>query len=262
MKVIILCGGKGTRLREHTVTLPKPMIEVGGRPILWHIMKLYAHYGMNEFILCLGYKGALIRDYFLNYEVSHSDLTVRLGQRNAIELHERTHDEDGWSVTLVDTGENAMTGARVKRAAQYLGKDDRSFALTYGDGVIDANLNDILQFHYAHRGLATVTGVRPPSRFGELLIEGDRVVSFGEKPQVSEGWINGGFFFLERGFLDYLSDQDSCVLEREPLEKCTADGQLFTFRHSGYWQCMDTYRDWELLDALWARGRAPWRVWS
>jgi len=266
MKAIILCGGQGTRLREHTVTLPKPMVEVGGRPILWHIMKIYAHHGITEFVLCLGYKGELIRNYFLNYENVHSDLTVRLGSRNgersSIEIHQRTHDEDGWQITLVDTGQHAMTGARVKRAARYLGDADQTFALTYGDGVTDADLSQVLAFHRGHRRLATVTGVRPPSRFGELRLEGDQVVFFGEKPQISEGMINGGFFFLERSFLDYLSEDDDCVLERRPMEKCTADGELRAFPHEGYWQCMDTYRDWERLEQLWHQGRAPWKVWA
>ncbi len=260
MKAIILCGGQGTRLREHTETQPKPMVRIGERPILWHIMKLYAHYDIIEFILCLGYKGHVIKDYFLNYEARNSDFTVEFGQ-SAVKYHGSTHDEYGWRVTLVDTGEAAMTGARVKRAARYLGDADQTFCVTYGDGLTDANLSELVKFHQSHGGLGTVTGVRPPSRFGELKVRGQRIAKFSEKPQVSEGVINGGFFVFERGFLDFLSNEDDCVLEREPLEHCAAMNQLFVYPHAGYWQCMDTHRDWEQLERLWRSGDAPWKVW-
>jgi glucose-1-phosphate cytidylyltransferase len=261
MKVIILCGGQGTRLREHTEIRPKPMVEIGGKPILWHIMKLYAHHGFSDFVLCLGYKGAQIKEYFLNYEAMNSDFTIKLGDRHAVAYHGCSHGETGWKVTLADTGEDAMTGARVKRVSRYLGTP-RTFAVTYGDGVSDVDLKAALTFHRAHGKLATVTGVRPSSRFGELAHRGTAVVQFSEKPQMEQGVINGGFFFFEPGFLRYLSDDSGCVLEREPMERCVADGQLHVYEHRGYWQCMDTYRDWEQLERLWRSGGAPWKVWS
>lgn len=262
MKAMILCGGEGTRLREHTETRPKPMVHVGGRPILWHIMKTYAHYGITEFILCLGYKGEVIKDYFLNYEAMNSDFTVELGQKNQIHYHGSDHNEDGWKVTLVDTGEKAMTGARVFRGARHLSDSDERFCLTYGDGVSDVNIAELLNFHETHEAAATVTGVMPPSRFGEIVHENSRVVAFAEKPQSGHRIINGGFFVLNRTFLDYLSDDPGCVLEREPLERCAKDGNLQVYAHAGYWQCMDTYRDWELLEREWNSGEAPWSVWS
>jgi len=259
---MILCGGLGTRLREHTETRPKPMVEVGDRPILWHVMKILAHHGIRDFVLCLGYKGHMIKEYFLNYESRNSDFTIELGRRDSIKFHGETHDEDGWKVTLADTGENAMTGARVKRASRYLLNSDETFCVTYGDGVTDVDLRAVLQFHRSHTGIATITGVRPPSRFGELRQESGRVVAFSEKPQVSEGMINGGFLFFDREFLDYLSEDSDCVLEREPLEACAAEGRLFVYEHQGYWQCMDTFRDWQQLDRQWREGDAPWKVWS
>ena len=259
MKAIILCGGRGTRLRESTETKPKPMVEIGGRPILWHIMKIYAHHGIREFVLCLGYKGHIIKEYFLNYETMNSDFTIHFGQRNEIEVHGDSTLENDWEVTLVDTGEEAMTGARIKRAARYLGNEP--FAVSYGDGVSDINLQEVLSFHKSHGGVATVTGVRPPSRFGELEVNGRKVMAFSEKSQVGQGLINGGFFFFEPEFLQYLSADDQCILEREPLERCAADGQLFVFEHPGYWECMDTYRDWENLEKRWRSGKAPWAKW-
>jgi glucose-1-phosphate cytidylyltransferase len=260
MRVMILCGGMGTRLRELTDLRPKPMVEIGGRPILWHIMKLYACHGMTDFLLCLGYKGSIIKEYFLNYEAMNSDFTVELGHRSGVHLHGAGHGERGWQVTLADTGESAMTGARIRRAAKFLG-DDQTFAVTYGDGLTDVDLSAALAFHRSHGGLATLTAVRPPSRFGELAATEGRVTAFIEKPQVAQGLINGGFFFFERGFIDYLTDDDTCVLEREPLERCAGDKQLFLFSHPGYWQCMDTIRDWESLQKQWESGRAPWKVW-
>ncbi len=259
MKALILCGGQGTRLREHTEVVPKPLVEIGGRPILWHLMKLYAHHGVREFVICLGYKGHLIRQYFLNYEAMNSDFTIELGKPDSIQYRGANHGENGWKVTLVDTGQNTMTGARVLRASRYL-KDDESFCLTYGDGLSDVDLTRLIAFHQDHGKLATVTGVRPPSRFGEMECDGDRVASFTEKPQMQEGLINGGFFVLQRDFLNYLSDADDCVLEREPLAHCANDGQLYVFPHMGFWHCMDTYRDWLHLDGLWNRGEAPWKA--
>lgn len=259
MKAMILCGGQGTRLRDLTETLPKPMVRIGHRPILWHIMKAYAHAGVTDFVLCLGYLGEAIKDYFLNYRTRHSDLTVTLGAEPGIELHDP--DDEGWRVTLAATGEKAMTGARVKRAAKYLNPGE-PFCLTYGDGVIGLDLRKVIEFHASHPGLVTMTAVRPPSRFGELVHERGKVSHFNEKPQVSGGLINGGFFVADPAFLEYLGEDDGCVLEREPLERAAADGQLFAYEHDGYWQCMDTYRDWLQLDTAWRSGDAPWKVWS
>jgi glucose-1-phosphate cytidylyltransferase len=260
VKTIILCGGQGTRLREHTELRPKPMVEIGGKPILWHIMKLYAFHGFNDFILCLGYKAHVIKEYFLNYKAMNCDFTVRLDQEESLTLHDRSAGEP-WRVTLVDTGEETMTGARVLRAARYLDDDD-SFMVTYGDGVSDVNLRHVQRFHENHGRVATLTGVRPPSRFGVLRTEGDRVVSFSEKPQADQGLISGGFFFFRREFLSYLDDTRGCTLEREPLETCAAEENLCVYEHAGFWQCMDTYRDWQSLEAQWQNGSAPWKVWD
>jgi len=262
MKAFILCGGQGTRLREHTEVQPKPMVEIGGRPILWHIMKLYAFHGITDFVLCLGYKAKVIKEYFLNYEAMNSDFTIMLGQREGLRLYGRSLTEDHWRVTVADTGENTMTGARILRAAKYLQPDDETFMVTYGDGLSNVNLRAELDFHLEHGRLATITGVRPPSRFGEMQCDGDRVVAFSEKPQIGHGLINGGFFCFRREFLKYLNDSPDCILERGPLESCAADGQLCVFEHLGYWQCMDTYRDWMSLESQWQSGNAPWKVWE
>lgn len=258
MQTLILCGGLGTRLREETEYRPKPMVEIGGRPILWHIMKGYAAHGFTDFVLLVGYKGQMIKEFFLNYEWLHRDITVTLGRRGSVRHHDN-HAEDGWRVTIVDTGGDTMTGARIKRAVDYI-EGDR-FMLTYGDGVANVDIPRLVIDHQRSRRLATVTGVRPPSRFGELVIEGDRVTRFNEKPQMHEGFINGGFFVLERGVLEYLSDEPSCVLEREPLERLADEDQLHVHCHTGFWQCMDTYRDLQLLNTLWESGEAPWKVW-
>jgi glucose-1-phosphate cytidylyltransferase len=257
--VMILCGGMGTRLREETEVLPKPMVEIGGgRPILWHIMKGYAAAGFSDFILCLGYKGQKIREYFLHYEAMHSDCTIELGRRDSLTIHDR-HDESSWRVTLVDTGLESQTGARVARAAKYVDAD--RFMLTYGDGVSNVDLQALVSFHGQQGTIGTVTGVRPSSRFGELIATGARVASFSEKPRMHEGLINGGFFVFSRRFLDYVGPQAGCVLEREPLERLVADGQLSVFVHDGFWQCMDTPRDVQLLKQLWESGRAEWKTW-
>ena len=258
--LMILCGGQGSRLREETEVRPKPMVEIGGRPILWHIMKLYASFGFKDFILCLGYKGHVIRDYFLNYKAYNADLTVRLGTPDAVEYHNR-HDEEDWRVTLVETGQGSQTGARVARAAPYV--DGPRFCLTYGDGLGDVDIAALLRFHAGHGKLGTVTGVRPPGRFGELRLERDgRATEFNEKPQVTEGFINGGFFVFEREFFDkYLATDEDLVLERAPLQRLARDGELMVFVHEGFWQPMDTYRELTLLDELWKSGRAPWKVW-
>lgn len=257
--VVILCGGLGTRLREETEYRPKPMVEVGGRPILWHIMKMYAAAGFTEFVLCLGYKGEVIKDYFLNYEAMHNDFTIDLGAPGSIVYHSRRHEQD-WSVTLADTGPDTMTGARIKRVAPYL-RGDR-FCVTYGDGVSDVDLTAVMASHAQAGLVGTVTGVRPTARFGELVADGDRVTAFHEKPQTIDGLVNGGFFVFERRFLDYLDDDPGCILERAPLEGLVRDQQLHVYRHGGFWQCMDTIRDHKYLNDLWAGGASPWRRWA
>jgi glucose-1-phosphate cytidylyltransferase len=260
MKVVILCGGQGSRLREETEVRPKPMVEIGGRPILWHIMKIYSAFGLKDFVLCLGYKGNVIKNFFLDYEARVNDFTVKLGNRRSIEYHSG-HDEEGWNVTLAETGESAMTGARLFRAGKYLG--DETFCLTYGDGLGDIDVKELISFHRNHGRIGTVTGVRPPGRFGELLSDGDKVATFAEKPQVTEGMINGGFFVFERAFIDrYLRDSDDLMLEEEPLRRLAEDGELMIWRHEGFWQPMDTFREWKLLDEMWSKGGAPWKVWD
>lgn len=254
--VFVLCGGLGTRLREETELRPKPMVPVGGRPILWHIMRSYARHGFRRFVLCLGYKAEVIKAYFLNYAQLSSDFTVEL-RTNALTVHSIDHDQD-WRVTLADTGELAMTGARVARAAsKYLG-DAQHFAVTYGDGLTDADLAGELRFHLAEGRVGTVLGVNPPSRFGELRVNGAAVEEFSEKPDFADSWINGGFFFFDRRFLPYLTQDDECVLEREPLVRLARDRQLSVYRHHGFWACMDTQRDREHLEKIWSSGRAPW----
>lgn len=254
MKVVILCGGRGTRLREETEYRPKPMVEIGGKPILYHIMKTYAHYGYTDFVLCVGYKGEVIKDYFLNFEALNNDFTIELGT-GAIQWH-GNHSARGWRVTVVDTGLDVMTGARVKRVERYI--DGDTFMLTYGDGVTDLNIAQLVRFHAASGKIGVVTGVTPPSRYGELGIVGDHVVSFREKPLPQDPSINGGYFVFNRKFFDYLSEDPDCVLERAPLERLVGDGQLAVFRHTAFWQCMDTYRDYQYLNELWDQGRAPW----
>jgi glucose-1-phosphate cytidylyltransferase len=258
MKAVLLCGGQGTRMREETEFRPKPMVEIGGRPILWHIMKLYAAADVREFVLCLGYRGAMIKDYFLHYHAQNSDISLDLASGD-VHLHRR-HRED-WRVTLVDTGLESMTGARVKRIAPYIGDDD-VFLCTYGDGLADIDIRALVAFHRAHGRLATVTGVTPPSRFGRLVADGSTVSTFAEKPLEGGEQINGGFFVFDRRVLERIGDDPGCVLEREPLEELARDGQLKVFEHRGFWQCADTVRDVELLRALWSDGAAPWRVWD
>ena len=255
MKTVILAGGLGTRLREETEFRPKPMVEIGGRPILWHIMKGYAHHGFNEFVLCLGYKGDMIRDYFLNYEIRNRDVTVTLGSRD-VDIH-NAHAETGWRVTLAETGEQAMTGGRLKRVAPYL---DKRFMVTYGDGVADIDLKNLVAFHDRHGKLGTVTAVHPASRFGELAIADGLVKVFQEKPQVHEGWINGGFMVFQPQVLELIAgDEDS--LEQGLLSKLASMKELAVYQHSGFWQCMDTYREMTILSQLWQSGKAPWAPW-
>jgi len=256
VKVVILCGGRGTRMREETEYRPKPLIEVGGRPILWHIMRTYAHYGFHDFILCLGYRGRAIKEYFLNYEIMTGDFTLHLNDGQT-ELHKRSTEGD-WVVTFAETGDAAQTGSRVKQIENYIGED--LFMLTYGDGVADIDINKLIAFHRSHGKIGTVTGVHPASRFGELAVKGTMVKEFGEKPQVTEGFINGGYFVFSREIFRYLRADDDCYLEREPLENLTRDGELAVFCHEGFWQCMDTQRELEILNGMWSSGKAPWRV--
>lgn len=256
MKTVILAGGFGTRLREETEIKPKPMVGIGERPILWHIMKIYAHYGYTEFVLCLGYKGDVIRDYFINYEIRHRDITLTLGSRQ-LEIHNE-HPETGWRVTLAETGNQTLTAGRIKRVAQYL--DGERFMVTYGDGVADLDVKRLVTFHEQHNKLATVTAVHPSSRFGELAIENGMVKVFREKPQVHEGWINGGFFVFQKEVLDLINGDDES-LEQILLPRLASMGQLAVYQHHSFWQCMDTYREMELLNELWRSHKAPWAVW-
>jgi glucose-1-phosphate cytidylyltransferase len=256
VKVVILCGGQGSRLREETDVRPKPMIEIGDRPMLWHIMKMYAHWGFREFVIALGYKGEVIKRYFLEYHAIQNDTTVSLAS-GQVEVHDVERDD--WTVHLIDTGAETQTGGRVKRLEPWL--KDGTFLLTYGDGVADVDLQEVVRFHRRHGRLATVTAVRPPARFGELVLDGEHVAAFTEKAQVGEGWINGGFLVLEPQVLAYLED-DRTSLERYALERLAAEGQLAAFRHHGFWQCMDTMRDVRVLEGLWHSGKPPWRVWT
>jgi len=254
LKVVILCGGLGTRMKEETQYRPKPMVEIGGRPILWHIMQIYSHYGFKDFILCLGYKGEMIKEYFYNYEVLNSDFTIELGKRK-VEFHS-THEETDWRVTLVDTGRYALKGARLKRVEKYIDSD--TFMATYGDGVANINLCNLLAFHYSHGKIATLTGVVPPSRFGTLVTSGNKVAKFIEKPQATEGLINGGFFVFNKRIFDYLTDDDSCDLEIGTLDKLAEEGELMVYKHLEDWMCVDTIRDLEYLNKLWSTGKAFW----
>jgi len=258
VKVVILCGGFGTRLREETEYRPKPLVEIGGRPILWHIMKSYAHYGFREFVLCLGYKGIAIKRYFLNYEAMNNDFTICLGNRYCI-TYNGAHGEQDFQVTLAETGHDTLTGGRVKRIEKYI--PDDTFMLTYGDGVSNVDINALVAFHHAHGKLATLTSVRPPSRYGILEIQDSKAVaSFREKPLL-DGWINAGFFVFNRRVFDYLHGDD-CVLEREPLERLACEGQLMAYRHEGFFYAMDTYREYQFLNELWDRNEAPWKLWN
>lgn len=254
--VFVLCGGLGTRLKEHTEFIPKPMVPIGDHPIVWHILRKYARHGFNRFILCLGYRSEVIKSYFLNYASLNSDCTVAL-KTNEVAVHSIDHEND-WTVTLAYTGEATMTGARVARAAaKYLG-NAAHFAVTYGDGLTDANLTDEFGFHLEQKRIGTVLGANPPSRFGELQLNGSQVVAFEEKPEFVDKWINGGYFFFRRDMLNYLDADERCVLERDPLIRLAAHGQLSIFRHSGFWACMDTQRDREYLEKLWKSNECPW----
>jgi glucose-1-phosphate cytidylyltransferase len=256
LKVLLLAGGFGTRLSEETDIRPKPMVEIGGKPILWHIMKLYSHYGFNDFVVLLGYKGYYIKEYFANYFLHQSDVTIDL-QKNSLEVHNSSSEP--WRVTLIDTGIDSMTGGRIKRAKDYIGND--TFMLTYGDGVSDVNIKDLLDFHKEHGKLLTMTATQPDGRFGAIEIgKNSRVESFLEKPKGDGSWINGGFFVCEPKVLDYI-DGDSTIFEREPLEKLASEGEIYTYKHNGFWKPMDTLRDKNDLNKMWQDGKAKWKVW-
>ena len=257
MKAVILAGGLGTRISEETHLKPKPMVEIGGKPILWHIMKIYAHHGINDFVICCGYKGYLIKEYFANYFLHMSDVTFDM-RNNSMEVHQQSAEP--WRVTLVDTGDTTMTGGRLKRVASYLQGED-AFCFTYGDGVSDVNITELIAFHKAQQVKATLTATLPPGRFGVLELQGKKVKSFQEKPRGDGGLINGGFFVLSPSVIDYI-DGDSCIWERGPLEALAQEGQLSAFEHAGFWQPMDTLRDKTHLEELWQSGQAPWKVWA
>jgi len=256
MKVVILAGGLGTRLSEETTVRPKPMVEVGGRPVLWHIMKTYAQYGVNDFIICLGYRGYVIKEYFANYFLHMSDVTFDLRRNEMKVLH---NTSEPWTVTLVETGDTTMTGGRLARVREHVG--DETFCFTYGDGLSDVNIGDVIAFHRQQGTYATMTAVQPPGRFGVVDIEADKIRTFSEKPAGDGGWVNGGYFVLEPKIFDYL-DGDETTWEREPLERLAAESQLSAYRHSGFWLPMDNLRDKILLDSLWQSGEAPWKVWE
>lgn len=256
MKVVLLAGGLGTRLSEETLIKPKPMVEIGGYPILWHIMKTYSAHGFNEFVICAGYRGYYIKEYFANYFLHMSDVTFDM-KENKMEVHEKRSEP--WRVTIVDTGEDSMTGGRLKRVKSYLGNE--TFLMTYGDGVGNVDIGASLDFHKKHGGLATLTAVQPSGRFGALTLNDSRIEHFQEKPQGDGGWINGGYFVLEPKVLDYI-DSDSCIWEKGPMEKLAHDQQLHAFMHEGFWQPMDTLRDKIKLEELWDSGQAPWKIWQ
>lgn len=253
--VVILAGGLGTRLREETEFRPKPMVPIGGRPVLWHIMKLYSHFGFYRFIICLGYKGEMIKNYFLNYRLDDVDFTVNTRTGSLVE-HQFNNEE--WEITLVDTGQECMTGGRVARVARYINED--RFLLTYGDGLADINLDQLMEFHINHGKIVTLSGVNLQSRFGNLELSGNKILSFAEKQIIQDQWINGGFMVCEKSFIPYLSSGDACVLEQEPLKYVAQDGQLMMYKHNGFWQCMDTYREHQILEQMWKDG-APWKLW-
>lgn len=254
-----MCGGLGTRLKEETEYRPKPMVNIGNRPILWHIMKIYSYYGYNDFILCLGYKGNIIKEYFYNYEILSSDFTIELGRRDSVEIH-NSHNEVGWKLTLADTGEKALKGARLKKIEKYIDSD--TFMVTYGDGLANININDLVGFHKKHGKMATLTGVMPPSRFGTLKLKENAIEKFTEKPQVTGDYVNGGFFVLNREIFDNLTLDDSCDFEIGVLDKLAERGELMMYKHDKEWMCMDNIRDVEYLNNLWSSNQSFWKIWE
>jgi glucose-1-phosphate cytidylyltransferase len=259
MQVVILCGGQGTRIRDVADDIPKPMIPIGGQPILWHIMKGYAHHGYTDFILCLGYKSWIIKSYFLNYHLADSDLTLNLRNPGKVHIHS-SHGKDDWHLTLAETGLDAMTGCRIKRIEKFVTGDH--FMLTYGDGVGDVDIERLVAFHKQHGKIGTVTAVQPPNRFGEVELDGLHVADFMEKPLVSQGWISGGFFVFQRAIFDRLHDDPDLIFEYAPLKQLAGDRQLMAYQHQGFWQPMDNSRDYRHLNDLWAKGQAPWKTWE
>ncbi len=261
MKAVILCGGQGTRIRDANEVLPKPLLPIGNKPIVWHIMKSYAVHGVKDFVLCLGYKGWLIKEFFLNYRAMTADLTVNLGRSGGVEIHNGNGFQD-WSVTLAETGDATQTGGRVAAIRRYV-ESEEFFCVTYGDGVSDIDVSKLIAFHLSHRKIATVTAVRPPGRFGEMLIGNAAVTRFNEKPPQAEGYINGGFFVFDaKRIWDYLPNRQDLILERDPLCRLAEDGQLMAYSHCGFWQPMDTSREYLQLNEMWASGHAPWKTWS
>lgn len=256
MKTVILAGGYGTRLTEETIKIPKPMIEIGGKPILWHIMKIYSAHGINEFVVCLGYKGYAIKEYFANYFLHTSDVTLNI-KKNSMEVH--ANHAEPWTITLVNTGEDTMTGGRLKRVQQYIGHED--FCMTYGDGVGNVDISALVNFHHTHRKIATVTATQMPGRFGTLSLQGSYVTSFQEKPMGDGGWVNGGFFVLSPRVFDYIED-DQTIWERQPIEQLACESQMEAYFHKGFWQPMDTLRDKQALERLWESKKAPWKIWE
>ena len=262
MKTVIFCGGKGTRFREVSDVLPKPMAPIGNRPILWHIMKIYNAHGFNEFLLLLGYKGDYIRDFFLNFAALTNDITVDLSRNGPDRVHFHSQSAESWRITCVDTGEDAMTGARLWRARKHL-EPEGMFCATYGDGVANIDIPALIEFHKSHGKVGTLTGAHPPGRFGELVIKGDHVVKFNEKPEFSGGYLNGGFFVFNATIFDrYLNDQENLILEREPLQRMAEEGELKIYKHEGFWHHMDTPYEFEVLNNLWKTGKAPWKIWK
>ncbi|MFH0861107.1 MAG: glucose-1-phosphate cytidylyltransferase [Candidatus Altiarchaeota archaeon] len=258
-EVVILCGGKGTRLMEETVSKPKPMVEIGGRPILWHIMKIYAHYGFKKFILALGYKGEYIKEYFYHYRINSSDFTLDMDPHKQPVIHDSSNGDE-WEITFADTGLETLKGGRIKRIEKYVKSDN--FHLTYGDGIANVDINKLHNFHLRHGEIGTVTAVRPPSLFGEIILSGDKVKKFEEKPQLGSGTINGGFFVFKKDFFDYLTHDEDCDFEFGAMEKLAEDGRLRAFVHNNFWYCMDNVRDMDYLNKLWTSGKAEWKVWK
>jgi glucose-1-phosphate cytidylyltransferase len=261
MKAVILCGGRGTRIRDVSELLPKPLLPIGNMPILWHIMKIYSHFGINEFVLGIGYKGWKIKEFFLNYKAMTQDVTIEFNNNNSMTFHDEVIERD-WKVTLAETGEESMTGARIWKMRKYV-EGDNHFALTYGDGVANVDIKKLIEFHNSNGKIGTITGVRPSSRFGEIVLQDSLITNFNEKPNVSEGWVNGGFMIFDaKRIWDYLWDDENLSFEKEPLSSLARDRQLVSFKHDGFWQCMDTFREYEMLNDLWKKGKAPWKVWN